>query len=113
MLQINESYILNHKTGSQEQKQVTVKTKDSRLNKNRIAAKNEAIQNVLSSQIDNGKIKQLKQDYRHDKNQAIKTDRKLKIETKKAIKNGFSEFWFNNVEYRIIEGNAVNITGIK
>ena len=98
---------------SKEHKQITVNKKDSRLNKNRIAAKNEILQNTLSSQIDNGKIKQLKQDYRHDKNQTIKTDRKLKVEAKKAIKNGFSEFWFNNVEYIITDGLPVNITGIK
>jgi major membrane immunogen (membrane-anchored lipoprotein) len=112
-MQITSEYRAIHKTGSKEQKQITVNVKDSRLNKNRIAAKNEILQNTLSSQIDNGKIKQLKQDYRHDKNQTIKTDRKLKVETKKAIKNGFSEFWFNDVEYKIINGLPVNITGIK
>ena len=52
MLQINESYILNHRTGSTEAKQITVNKKDNRLNKNRIAAKNEAIQNNICASID-------------------------------------------------------------
>lgn len=37
---------------SKENKQITVNKKDSRLNKNRIAAKNESLQNNLCASID-------------------------------------------------------------
>jgi hypothetical protein len=52
MLQITETYIYNHKTGSQEAKQLTVNKSSSKLSKNRIAAKNEALQNNLCASID-------------------------------------------------------------
>lgn len=52
---------------SKEYKQLTVNKKDSKLFKNRIAAKNERLQAVLCSQIDNTTNKQKSIEYRQQK----------------------------------------------
>lgn len=48
---------------SKEHKQITVNKKDSRLNRNRIAAKNEILQNTICSQIDNKTDNEIKKAY--------------------------------------------------
>ena len=73
-----EKYIVNHKTGSQEAKQLTVNKKDSRLYKNRIAAKNERLQNSICVTIDNNTNKQIKADYRAIRAAKQKADRRAK-----------------------------------
>lgn len=73
-----EKYIVNHKTGSQEQKQVNVNVKDRKLAKNRIAAKNERLQDSICATIDNNTNKQIKADYRAIRAAKQKADRRAK-----------------------------------
>lgn len=78
MFNIVETYIYNHKTGSKEQKQITVNVKDSKLFKNRIAAKNEKIQDAICLQID-GKIASIKKsEYRQSRSEQQKQSRQSK-----------------------------------
>lgn len=77
-MQITSEYRVIHKTGSKEHEQLTVNKKDSRLNKNRIAAKNEILQTVLCSQIDN-KIDSIKKlEYRQNRAEQQKQSRQAK-----------------------------------
>lgn len=77
-MQITSEYRVIHKTGSKEHKQLTVNKKDSRLSKNRIAAKNEILQTVLCSQIDN-KIDSIKKlEYRQNRAEQQKQSRQAK-----------------------------------
>jgi hypothetical protein len=77
-MQITSEYRVIHKTGSKEHKQITVNVKDSKLNKNRIAAKNEILQTVLCSQIDN-KIDFIKKlEYRQNRAEQQKQSRQAK-----------------------------------
>jgi len=77
-MQLVEKYILNHKTGSQEQKQVNVNVKDSRLNKNRIAAKNERLQDSICATIDNNTNNKIKANYKAIRAAKQKAYRKAK-----------------------------------
>lgn len=64
-IQINESFLILQ--DSKPEKQITVNAKDSRLKQNRIAAKNEAIQNNICSNIDAIISKAKINDYRRNK----------------------------------------------
>jgi hypothetical protein len=61
-----------------DKKQLTVNKKDSRLNKNRIAAKNEKIQDNICSQIDGFNDAGLKLAYRSRKRDERKAERRAK-----------------------------------
>ena len=75
-IQLNTSLIILQ--DSKPGKQLTVNKKDSRLNKNRIAAKNEAIQNNICTSID-GTISNAKiNDYRRNKAEYQKEQRRNK-----------------------------------
>jgi len=76
MFNLVETYIYNHKTGSEEQKQVTVNNSSSKLSKNRIAAKNEKLQNVICSQIDNQIASVKKSEYRQNRKAERQAKRK-------------------------------------
>jgi len=76
MFNLVETYIYNHKTGSQEAKQLTVNKSSSKLLKNRIAAKNEKLQNVICSQIDNHISSVKKSEYRQNRKAERQAKRK-------------------------------------
>ena len=61
---------------SQENKQITANVKDSKLSKNRIAAKNEKLQNVICSQIDNQIASVKKSEYRQNRKAERQAKRK-------------------------------------
>lgn len=71
-IEVIQSYLIL--ADSKAEKQTSVNTSKSRLNKNRIAAKNEKIQNVICSQIDNQITSIKKLEYRQQR----KADRQAK-----------------------------------